>query len=496
MASSFGALAFRSVRDDVWVALPARDSLATERPVPNGGGGGFVAVDAAGLGAHHYDALITVLPAVVAAWRAALGTIDALTVADVAYGDAVLVQLSDEQVLLDRSLHTLQARWLLDAEAYALTDGDGGGAGGGAGSGLTGGGGDDGTGADGNASDGTYSFPCWPAEPMVLLHADTGYYGYSSAGDWLYPAGIRLGTPLQQSRWRYGRIEGATTTGAHVPTIVWSWESGCKVYSNDPTGQWPVGVLPLDSMQTTARTLFYAAPAGVGLSLHGLYRCGAHGVWLKIWDAPSLGAFSFGAGGLEFDGLGGFLSDDTVWVAIEDGSLIRVWMYNPILPESPSGIGTSVATFATVGSNVPAVGLMRGSEDGTFCVVVARVDAVWGMYVVTASGATAATGAAFSASMTELLQRGTTWVGMVPGDGLYRSSDDGATWAQVYTGDCLRATPGDTDEWWSARADEATLLRSTDDGATWTEIPYATALGSSPPTPTTFDAILGQEMVY
>jgi photosystem II stability/assembly factor-like uncharacterized protein len=56
--------------------------------------------------------------------------------------------------------------------------------------------------------------------------------------------------------------------------------------------------------------------------------------------------------------------------------------------------------------------------------------------------------------------------------------------------------PGDTGEWWSVRADVATLLHSTDDGATWAEIPYATALGSSPPVPTTFDAIVGQEQVY
>jgi hypothetical protein len=145
MSSSFGSLAFHPAREDIWVAMPARDSLATERPVPVDTGD-LVAVDAAGLGAHHYDGPIYVQPADAVAWRAALGTVAALTLADVSYGDAVLVRLSDEQVVLDRSLYAFSARFLLDAAAYAP------GGGGGAGSGLTGGGDDDGTGNDGSSS--------------------------------------------------------------------------------------------------------------------------------------------------------------------------------------------------------------------------------------------------------------------------------------------------------------------------------------------------------
>jgi hypothetical protein len=495
MSSSFGSLAFHPAREDIWVAMPARDSLATERPVPVDTGD-LVAVDAAGLGAHHYDGPIYVQPADAVAWRAALGTVAALTLADVSYGDAVLVRLSDEQVVLDRSLYAFSARFLLDAAAYAP------GGGGGAGSGLTGGGDDDGTGNDGNASTGApYSWACWPGRPIVILHADTGYYGYSDAGQWLYATGIRPGTPTQNSRWRYGRIEGVTTTGAVVPTIVWSWASGCKVFSNDAVNEWPVGALPRDSMQTTSRSLCYAVPDGVGATQYGLYRCGLLGVWFKCWDAPSTNDISYGAGGAEYDGLGGFSSDDSIWVAILDEAaspaVLRVWKHIPT-PTSSAGSGVSVATFPTVGSNAPAAGLMRGSEDGIFCIVAARVDAVWALYKVTASGATACTGITFtgSAVMTELLERGGTWIGTVPGDGLYRSDDDGASWARVYVGDCLRAMPGDTGEWWSVRADVATLLHSTDDGATWAEIPYATALGSSPPVPTTFDAIVGQEQVY
>lgn len=250
---------------------------------------------------------------------------------------------------------------------------------------------------------------------------------------------------------------------------------------------------------TVAVFLFYAVPdpAGLVLSDYGIYRAGALGVWIKAWDAPNTNAISFGAGGSIYDGAGGFAQDDTIWAAILETATIHVYEHHPD-PITPGGTGTSVATFATVGGNAPAVGLMRGSEDGLYCLAVARVNAVWALYKIMASGSTACTGITFVGSvvMTELLSRGGTWIGTVPGDGLYRSTDDGASWTRVYVGSCGPVSPGAADVWWSVRTDAATLLRSTDDGATWTALPYATAAqsgGGTPPVPTAFDGVMARE---
>jgi hypothetical protein len=117
VSSSFGSLAFRPAREDVLVPLPARDYLAPERVVPYAPGGGLIVVDLGGLAAHHYDDVIYVLPGDVAAWRAALGTTAVLTVADIGYGAASLVTLSDEMALLDRTLYAFSARFVVGAVA-------------------------------------------------------------------------------------------------------------------------------------------------------------------------------------------------------------------------------------------------------------------------------------------------------------------------------------------------------------------------------------------
>lgn len=492
MASGFGSLAFRAYREGIMVTLPTQDALSTERTPPYGN---LLIVDLGGLSAYHYDEEITVLPADAASWRAALQTTAALTVADIAYGDAVLVTLTNERVTFDRDLHIFSARFLLAPSVITMLSSPGPSApeppppetpvsG-------------DIVPPEGpNPSIGTLSWPCWPSLPAVLVHAATGVYGYTAAGSWLYASSIVADLPMD-GRWSYDRIIGVSPSGPTPPTIVWSWEVGCNEGTYGAVGQWPAGATPAAGMHTTSRSLFYAVTEGVGLPDYSLYRAGALGVWIKCWDAPNTNPISFGAGGLIYDGAGGVSQDDTIWVAILETATVHVYRHIPT-PTSSLGTGTSVATFATVGANAPAVGLMRGSEDGVYCLAVARVNAVWALYKITASGSTACTGITFVGAtvMTELIERGGTWVGTVPGDGLYRSTDDGVSWTRVYVGSCGPVSPGAADVWWSVRSDAATLLTSTDDGATWTAIPYATAAQSgagTPPVPTVFDGVMARE---
>jgi hypothetical protein len=324
------------------------------------------------------------------------------------------------------------------------------------------------------------TFECWPAEPAVIIHANTGYYGYSVDDEWLYTPSIAADMSLA-GRWRDGVIRdigsGGSTTGG--PAILSSPSAGCSVAFVQAGGAWPAGVAQSGEQMTTAPYFYAGVPSGL-LAARGVYRAAIDGAWAKIWDAVNTTwPFSYGVGGG---------SDSVLWVAQTGGAdgsgPSAVYRHTP-----GAGSGTIVTTA------LEAVGIMRGDPLGVYCVAFATVGGVGNLYRITASGAVAGSGITFGPGqdLTDLVQLGGVWIGAIAGVGIYRSTD-GLAWTQVYAGNVTgRITPGAALEWWAIRADAATLLRSVDGGVTWTAIPYTTALGSSPPTPSLFDSVIARE---